>query len=161
MRRAGLVRTRSGDDARSKTVVLTPKAKRIVGQLSAEWRATEAALSELEAELPYPLTRVVGDIEAALERRTFYVRVEEKLDEDPSGGEQPVRYSGCQGQKLRQLRLFGDQGGSRLGSLSIPTRRIAPSEPSSLPELASEVALPTTVPLDGVDRYDEKVLSQG
>ena len=83
MRRAGLVRTRPGDDARSKTVVLTPKAKRVVDQLSAEWRATEAALSELEAELPYPLSRVVRDIEAALDRRTFYERVEEKLDEDP------------------------------------------------------------------------------
>src|SRR5690242_8172570 len=83
MRSAGLVRTRSGDDARSKTVVLTPKAKRIVGQLSAEWRATEAALSELEAELPYPLSRVVDDIEAALDQRTFYERVEEKLGEDP------------------------------------------------------------------------------
>ena len=83
MRRAGLVRTRSGNDARSKAIVLTPKAKRVVEQLSAEWRATEAALSELEAELPYPLSRVVGDIEAALDRRSFYERVEEKLDEDP------------------------------------------------------------------------------
>src|ERR1041385_3917529 len=83
MRRAGLVRTRSGADARSKTVVLTPKAKRIVGQLATEWRATEVALSELEAELPYPVSRVVGDVEAALGRRTFYERVREKLDEDP------------------------------------------------------------------------------
>jgi DNA-binding MarR family transcriptional regulator len=83
MSRAGLVRTRSGADARSKTVVLTPKAKQIVGQLAAEWRATETALSELEAELPYPLSRVVGDIEASLRRRTLYERVKGKLDEDP------------------------------------------------------------------------------
>jgi DNA-binding MarR family transcriptional regulator len=83
MGRTGLVRTRAGDDARSKTVVLTAKAKRIVGQLSAEWRATEAALLELEAELAYPMTKVVGDIEAALDRRPFYERVKEKLDKDP------------------------------------------------------------------------------
>ena len=83
MRRAGLVRTRPGADARSKTVALTPKAQRLVGQLATEWRATEAALLELEADLPYPLSRAVGDIEAALGRRTFYERVRSKLDDDP------------------------------------------------------------------------------
>jgi DNA-binding MarR family transcriptional regulator len=82
MRRAGLVRTRPGVDARSKTIVLTAKAKRFVGRLAAEWRATEAALAELEAELPYPLTAVVRDIEAALRERSFYERVKAKLAED-------------------------------------------------------------------------------
>jgi len=67
-----LVRTRPGADARSKTVVLTAKARRVVGRLAAEWRATEAASAELEAELPYPLTAVVRDIEAALRQRSFY-----------------------------------------------------------------------------------------
>jgi len=61
----------------------TGGAGRRVGQLSAEWRATEAALSELEAELPYPLSRVVDDIEAGLDQRTFYERVKEKLGEEP------------------------------------------------------------------------------
>jgi len=83
MRRAGLVRTRPGADARSKTVVLTAKARRVVGRLAAEWRETEAALAELEAELPYPLTAVVRDIEAALRQRSFYERVKAKLAEDP------------------------------------------------------------------------------
>jgi DNA-binding MarR family transcriptional regulator len=82
MRRAGLVRTRPGVDARSKTVVLTAKARGVVGRLAAEWRATEAALAELEAELPYPLTAVVRDIEAALRERSFYERVKAKLAED-------------------------------------------------------------------------------
>ena len=39
----GLVRTVPGADARTKKIVLTAKARRIVGQLAAEWRATEAA----------------------------------------------------------------------------------------------------------------------
>jgi DNA-binding MarR family transcriptional regulator len=82
MRRAGLVRTRPGADARSKAVVLTAKARRVVGRLAAEWRATEAALAELEAELPYPLTAVVRDIEVALRQRSFYERVKAKLAED-------------------------------------------------------------------------------
>jgi hypothetical protein len=37
--------------ARSKKVTLTAKAKRIVGRLAAEWRATEGAIDEIEAEI--------------------------------------------------------------------------------------------------------------
>jgi DNA-binding MarR family transcriptional regulator len=83
MRTAGLVRTTTGPDARSKKVSLTPRARRIVGRLMAEWRATEAALADLEAEIPYPLSRVVTDIEAALRARSFYDRILEKLADDP------------------------------------------------------------------------------
>jgi len=84
MRAAGWVRTVEGADARSKTVTLTPKARRVVGRLAAEWRATEAALAELEAETPYPLSRAVADIVAALERRSFHDRIVDKLAEDPA-----------------------------------------------------------------------------
>jgi DNA-binding MarR family transcriptional regulator len=79
MRAAGLVRTTSGTDARSKRVTLTAKARRIIGRLKAEWRATEAAIADLEAEIPYPLSRVVGDIEEALSRKSFHDRIAEKL----------------------------------------------------------------------------------
>jgi DNA-binding MarR family transcriptional regulator len=75
MRAAGWVDTSSGRDARSKTVALTPKAERAAALLAAEWRATEAALAELEAELPYPLTKVTEDIRSALSRRPFHARV--------------------------------------------------------------------------------------
>jgi hypothetical protein len=43
--------------------------------LEAEWRATEAAVAELEAEVPYPLTAVVRDLGGALARRSFYDRI--------------------------------------------------------------------------------------
>jgi DNA-binding MarR family transcriptional regulator len=82
MRAAGLVRTTAGADARTKTVTLTAKARRIIGRLAAEWRATEAAVAEIEAEIPYPLSRVVTDIEAALQRRSFHDRIAEKLASD-------------------------------------------------------------------------------
>jgi DNA-binding MarR family transcriptional regulator len=82
MRAAGLVRTTAGADARSKRVVLTARAKRIVGRLAAEWRATEATIAELEAEIPYPLSRVVVDIEEALRHRSFHDRIAEKLAAD-------------------------------------------------------------------------------
>jgi DNA-binding MarR family transcriptional regulator len=84
MRAAGLVRTTTGADARSKKVTLTAKSRRIAGRLAAEWRATEAAIAELEAEIPYPLSRVVTDIEAALERTSFHDRIAAKLAQDPA-----------------------------------------------------------------------------
>jgi DNA-binding MarR family transcriptional regulator len=83
MRAAGLVRTTPGADARSKKVTLTAKARRIAGRLAAEWRATEAALADLEAEIPYPLSQVVTDIEEALQRKSFHDRIAEKLTDDP------------------------------------------------------------------------------
>lgn len=89
MRAAGLVRTSTGTDARSKRVALTPKARRIVDRLAAEWRATEAALAELEAEIPYPLSQVVIDLEQALARKSFHDRIAEKLARDP-GWQRPA-----------------------------------------------------------------------
>jgi DNA-binding MarR family transcriptional regulator len=82
MRAAGWVRTTAGTDARSKKVTLTAKAARIAGRLAAEWRATEAAVAEIEAEIPYPLSRAVADIEQALQRKSFHDRIAEKLAED-------------------------------------------------------------------------------
>lgn len=84
MRSAGWVHTTTGPDARSKQVTLTPKATRIVGRLAAEWCATEAAIGEIEAEIPYPLSQVVTDIEAALRRKSFHDRIAEKLANDPA-----------------------------------------------------------------------------
>jgi DNA-binding MarR family transcriptional regulator len=84
MRAAGWLETSPGPDARSKKVTLTPKAERIAAKLAAEWRATEASITELEAEIPYPLTRVADDIAAALARKSFHDRITEKLAQDPA-----------------------------------------------------------------------------
>ncbi|MFI6909823.1 MarR family winged helix-turn-helix transcriptional regulator [Nonomuraea sp. NPDC050394] len=84
MRRAGLVETVTGADARSKQVMLTERATGMIDRLMAEWRATESALAELESEIPYPLGQVVLDVERALERRSFHDRIAEKLATDPA-----------------------------------------------------------------------------
>jgi DNA-binding MarR family transcriptional regulator len=84
MRAAGWLETAPGRDARSKTVALTAKAKRVVSLLAAEWRATDAAIAELEAALPYPLTRIAEDIRAALAAKSFHARVTEHLSADGS-----------------------------------------------------------------------------
>jgi DNA-binding MarR family transcriptional regulator len=83
MRAAGLVRTTPGPDARTRKITLTAKARRLAGPLAAEWRATEAAAREIEAEIPYPLSQVVTDIEAALRRKSFHDRIADKLAADP------------------------------------------------------------------------------
>jgi DNA-binding MarR family transcriptional regulator len=83
MRAAGWLETSAGPDARSKKVTLTPKAKRIAGKLATEWRATEASIAEIEAEIPYPLSQVADDIGDALRRKSFHDRIAEKLAEDP------------------------------------------------------------------------------
>jgi len=82
MRTAGLVETTAGADARSKLVTLTAKTTAIIDRLMAEWRATEAAVAEIEAEIPYPLSQVVVDIEEALRRKSFHDRIAEKLAQD-------------------------------------------------------------------------------
>jgi DNA-binding MarR family transcriptional regulator len=83
MREAGLVRTTAGADARTRKITLTAKARRIMGKLAAEWRATEASVAEIEREIPYPLSRVVSDIEEVLRRKSFHDRIAEKLAKDP------------------------------------------------------------------------------
>jgi DNA-binding MarR family transcriptional regulator len=79
MRAAGWLDTAQGADARSKLVTLTPKAERVAGLLAAEWWATESVIAEIEAELPYPLTRVADDIRAVLARKSFHDRITDRL----------------------------------------------------------------------------------
>nr|WP_084628749.1 MarR family transcriptional regulator [Amycolatopsis nigrescens] len=79
MRREGLVSSTPGTDARTREVVLTERAEALVPFLEAEWRATEQAVAELEDEIPYALSQVVRDIEAALTRRSFHDRIVRQL----------------------------------------------------------------------------------
>ena len=82
LRRQGLVRSLPGsNDARTREIALTKRARDIVPFLESEWRATEQAAAELEDEIPYPLSRVVDDIEAALARRSFHDRIVGRLVE--------------------------------------------------------------------------------
>lgn len=84
MRAAGWLDTSPGPDARSKKVALTARAAAIAGKLAAEWRATEASVAEIEAEIPYPLSEAAADIRAVLARRSFHDRIAGKLVADPA-----------------------------------------------------------------------------
>ena len=84
MRAAGWVRTTVGTDARSKKVTLTAKAAGIIDRLAAEWRATEGALSEIEAEIPFSIADYVAAVEQARRRKSFHDRIVERLVADPA-----------------------------------------------------------------------------
>lgn len=86
LRKDGLVDSKPGVDARTREVVLTERARAVVPFLEAEWRATERAVADLEAEIPYALSRVVADLAAALQRRSFHDRIIEHL---PARADQP------------------------------------------------------------------------
>lgn len=79
MRREGLVGSAPGADARTRVVTLTDVGRALVPFLEAEWRATEDVWAELEAEVPYPLARVVQDLRSALERRSFLERLRDRM----------------------------------------------------------------------------------
>lgn len=79
LRAEALVASEPGPDARTKVVTLTGRGREVVPFLEDEWRATEAAIAELETELPYPVARVVQDLQLALARRPFSDRVRDRL----------------------------------------------------------------------------------
>jgi DNA-binding MarR family transcriptional regulator len=79
MRKAGLVEPSAHSDGRARRVTLTGRAREIVPFLQAEWRATEATVRALDAELPHPIMQAVADIEAALRSRPFAQRLRDHL----------------------------------------------------------------------------------
>jgi DNA-binding MarR family transcriptional regulator len=79
MRAAGLAEPAGGGDGRTRRIRLTERGRELLPFLQAEWRATEATIRELEAEIPYPLSRVVEDIQAALVARPIRQRLRDNL----------------------------------------------------------------------------------
>ncbi|MEE4544735.1 MarR family transcriptional regulator [Streptomyces sp. V4-01] len=78
MARSALVTLAPGPtDARRRIVRLTPKAEALLPALDAEWAATSAAAAALDAELPYPLSRLVEEAHRALDRRPMRERIAE------------------------------------------------------------------------------------
>jgi DNA-binding MarR family transcriptional regulator len=81
MAAADLVTTEPGPDARTRVVTLTERARALLPTLEAEYAATTAAASELEAELSMPLSQVLDETFEALRRRPMRQRI---ADADPS-----------------------------------------------------------------------------
>ena len=75
MARAGFVESAAGDDGRTRPIGLTARSREIMPFLVAEWRSTEAAVRQLDEELPYSMTQVVTDLRALLAARPFAERL--------------------------------------------------------------------------------------
>ncbi|MGZ3184467.1 MAG: MarR family winged helix-turn-helix transcriptional regulator [Telluria sp.] len=75
MHKDGLLSIEPGADARRKLVRLSPAGRALVPELERCWRVTNAASAALEAELGYPLSRLVDEAIAALEQQPFSVRL--------------------------------------------------------------------------------------
>jgi DNA-binding MarR family transcriptional regulator len=82
MARAGLVELTMGSDARTRVAALTDEARAMLPFVRAAWRATEATVRELDAEVPYPLLRVVADLRVALEKTSFEERLVSRLGKE-------------------------------------------------------------------------------
>jgi len=77
MIREGLVSSTPGADARQRMIMLTAAGRDLLPSLQVCWRATTAAAQELDAELCSPLSGVLADAIAALERKSFSDRIAE------------------------------------------------------------------------------------
>ncbi|GAA2581117.1 hypothetical protein GCM10010399_08600 [Dactylosporangium fulvum] len=75
----GLVAVSVPDGGGAPIVAVTELTRRLVPRLLAEWEATEAVLSELERQVPYPLRRAFADLADRLERRSFLARLSDAL----------------------------------------------------------------------------------
>ncbi|GGQ12902.1 MarR family transcriptional regulator [Streptomyces roseolilacinus] len=76
-------------DQRRRLARLTARAEALLPVLEAEWTATTEAARVLEAELPYPLSRLVEEALEALARRPMRTRVRECMGERPGEAEGP------------------------------------------------------------------------
>lgn len=90
MERRGLLELRPGADARQRLVRLTAKTRKLLPAINAEWEATDAASAALDAELPYPLSTLIDDLAAALDRRSFRVRIADAAAELPDSPHRSV-----------------------------------------------------------------------
>ncbi len=71
----GLITRRALDDGRKSAVELTASGHALVERLVRHWAATFAAIEKLEADIGYPLRRVLEAAAGALEREGFAARV--------------------------------------------------------------------------------------
>lgn len=83
MLRAGLVELKPGSDRRERIVVLTCEARAMVPALQRQWRATNAAADQLDAELSTPLSTIVAEAIDALVVRSFGERIEQARQSAP------------------------------------------------------------------------------
>jgi DNA-binding MarR family transcriptional regulator len=89
MTREGLVALRPGQDGRERIVALTPRAEAMLPAITRQWRAVNIAADALDAELAVPLSGLLVEAIAALERRPFGERIAQAAAAPPPPSPDP------------------------------------------------------------------------
>lgn len=71
----GVISRHRVEDGRKNSIRLTPQGGELLATLNEHWRATFAAIEELEEEIGHPLRRALEDAAKALERQGFAQRL--------------------------------------------------------------------------------------
>jgi DNA-binding MarR family transcriptional regulator len=77
MVKGGFARSRPGTDGRERLIELTPRTLRLLPKIERQWKITESAVRALERELSTSLSSVVRETIAALQNKSFAVRLEQ------------------------------------------------------------------------------------
>ena len=78
MIKQGILSAKSGqEDGRQKLIRLTTKGRELLPKLTLCWQATAMAASSLDAELPFPLSRVLENAISALTLKSYGTRISE------------------------------------------------------------------------------------
>ena len=93
MAREGLVSLSPGRDGRERIVSLTPRAEAILPAVIRQWQAVNAAAAGLDAELSAPLSHLLVETLAALERRPFGDRIAQAARQISDHSEPPKEVS--------------------------------------------------------------------
>jgi len=76
MLREGLLTVSPGQqDGRRKMVALSAAGRDLAPRIQQCWQATASAADSLDAQLPYPLSQLLGEAIDALEQRSFGARI--------------------------------------------------------------------------------------
>ena len=78
MAKEGLVRKRPGRDAREQIIALTPAARAMLPALQRHWAKIDAAAHALDDELTTPLSDLLVETIAALDRSSFAERIDKQ-----------------------------------------------------------------------------------
>jgi DNA-binding MarR family transcriptional regulator len=95
MVKKGILSAESGqEDGRQKLIRLTARGRELLPKLTVCWQATAMAASNLDAELPFPLSQALDSALNALTLKSFGTRISEAratLTEDSSRADRPAR----------------------------------------------------------------------
>ncbi|MES0884327.1 MarR family winged helix-turn-helix transcriptional regulator [Roseibium sp. SCP14] len=85
MKEAGLLEAADSTDQRVSRVDLTKLGRSVKATLTAEWEMHIDVINDLEREIDVPLREALAEMISALERKSYFERIEEKTKTEGCG----------------------------------------------------------------------------